>query len=101
MNLHKQVLTTALLLMTFAVIGAGIVGLTYESTYERIKRNEQMVMLRKLNTILPPSEYDNDLLADQIEVGPDPLLGTEGATKAYLAFKNGAPVAVVFSPVAS
>lgn len=100
MNLHKQVLTTALLLMTFAVIGAGVVGLTYDSTYERIKRNEQMVMLRKLNTILSPSEYDNDLLADQVELGPDLLLGTSEASKAYLAFKDNAPVAVVLSPVA-
>ena len=100
MNLHKQVLTTALLLMIFAVIGAGIVGLTYESTYERIKRNEQMVMLRKLNTILSPSEYDNDLLADQVELGPDSLLGTGEASKAYLAFKDNAPVAIVLSPVA-
>lgn len=100
MNLHKQVLTTALLLMTFAVIGAGVVGLTYDSTYERIKRNEQMVMLRTLNTILSPSDYDNDLLADQVELGPDLLLGTSEASKAYLAFKGGAPVAVVLSPVA-
>lgn len=100
MNLHKQVLTTALLLMIFAVIGAGVVGLTYESTYERIKRNEQIVMLRKLNTILAPSEYDNDLLADQIELGPDPLLGTGETSKAYPAFKDNAPVAIVLSPVA-
>jgi electron transport complex protein RnfG len=100
MNLHKQVLTTALLLMTFAVIGAGIVGLTYERTYERIKRNEQMVLLRQLNTILPPAEYDNDLLADQIELGPHALLGTSEPSKAYLAFKDSEPVAIVLSPVA-
>ncbi len=100
MNLHKQVLTTALLLMTFAVIGAGVVGLTYDSTYERIKRNEQLVLLRKLNTILPPSEYDNDLLSDRIDLQPDTLLGTSEASRAYLAFKNNAPVAVVLSPIA-
>ena len=100
MNIHKQVLTTALLLMMFAVIGACIVGLTYETTYERIKRNEQMVLLRKLNTILSPSEYDNDLLDDQIELDPDELLGTSGPSKAYLAYKNNKPVAIVLSPVA-
>ena len=100
MNIHKQVLTTALLLMTFAVIGAGIVGLTYETTYERIKRNEQLVLLRKLNTILSPAEYDNDLLDDQIELEQDPLLGTSEPSKAYLAYKNNEPVAIVMSPVA-
>ena len=100
MNIHKQVLTTAALLMIFAIIGSGVVGLTYESTYEKIKRNEQLVLLRKLNTILPPSEYDNDLLDDQIELEQDLLLGTSGPSKAYLAYKNNRPVAIVLSPVA-
>ena len=86
--------------MMFAVIGAGVVGLTYDSTYERIKLNEQLVLLRKLNTILSPSEYDNDLLADQIELEPDDLLGTGAASKAYLAYKNDEPVAIVLSPIA-
>jgi len=99
-NIHKQVLTTAILLMIFAVIGSAIVGLTYESTYETIKRNEQMVLLRKLNTILAPSEYDNDLLDDQIVLAKDLLLGSSKPTKAYLAYKNSRPVAVVLSPVA-
>ena len=66
MNIHKQVLTTASLLMIFAIIGAGIVGLTYENTYKRIERNEEQVLLRKLHTILPPGEYDNDLLDDRL-----------------------------------
>ena len=100
MNIHKQVLTTAMLLMVFATIGAGIVGLTYETTYEKIKRNEQMVLLRKLNTILSPSEYDNDLLDDLVMLDKDRLLGTSQPSKAYLAYKNNKPVAVVLSPVA-
>jgi len=86
--------------MIFAIIGSGIVGLTYESTYERIKRNEQLVLLRKLNTILSPAEYDNDLLDDQIELKQDELLGTSKPSKAYLAYKNNNPVAIVLSPVA-
>lgn len=86
--------------MIFAIIGSGIVGLTYENTYERIKRNEQLVLLRKLNTILSPSEYDNDLLVDQIVLEKDSLLGTSEPSKAYLAYKNSKPVAIVLSPVA-
>ena len=100
MNIHKQVLTTAMLLMVFAIIGSGIVGLTHETTFERIKRNEQLVLLRKLNTILPSSEYDNDLLDDQIMLEKDILLGTSAPSKAYLAYSNGRPVAAVLSPVA-
>lgn len=100
MKAHKQVLTTALLLMVFAIIGSGIVGLTYENTYERIERNEQQAMLRKLNTILAPSEYDNELLDDQVTLEQDSLLGTDEPTKAYVAYKNGKPVAAVLSPIA-
>ena len=86
--------------MIFAIIGAGIVGLTYESTYEKIKRNEQMVLLRKLNTILSPDEYDNDLLDDQVLLEQNTLLGTGEPSPAFLAFKHNSPVAVVLSPVA-
>jgi len=100
MNIHKQVLTTAGLLMLFAVLGAGLVGETYDSTYETIKRNEQEALLRKLNTILPATGYDNDLLSDRIDLPADPLLGTTTESKAYRAYKNGKPVAIVLSPIA-
>lgn len=86
--------------MVFAIIGAAIVGLTYENTYEKIKRNEQEVLLRKLNTILSPSEYDNDLLDDEIMLEQDVLLGTIAPSRAYLAYKNNTPVAAVLSPIA-
>lgn len=99
MNTQKQILTTATLLTLFAIIGAGIVGLTYESTYDEIKRNEQLYTLRKLNTILPATRYDNDLLDDQVELSANPLLSKE-ASIAYRAFKDGKPVAVVLSPIA-
>jgi electron transport complex protein RnfG len=99
MNTQKQILTTAALLTLFAVIGAGIVGLTFESTYDEIKRNEQLYTLRKLNTILPATRYDNDLLDDQVELPANPLLSKQPST-AYRAFKDGKPVAVVLSPIA-
>jgi electron transport complex protein RnfG len=99
MNTQKQILTTAALLTLFAVIGAGIVGLTHESTYDVIKRNEQLFTLRKLNTILPATRYDNDLLDDQIELSANPLLSGKPSI-AYRAFKHGKPVAVVLSPIA-
>ena len=100
MNIHKQVLTTAGLLMLFAVLGAALVGETYDSTFEIIKRNEQEVLLRKLNTILPATSYDNDLLKDQVDLPADPLLGSTQTSKAYRAYSKGKPVAIVLSPVA-
>ncbi|MCW8922131.1 MAG: electron transport complex subunit G, partial [Gammaproteobacteria bacterium] len=100
MNIHKQVITTALLLMIFATIGAALVGLTYDNTYETIKYNEQQALLRQLNNILPASSYDNDLLTDTIELAADPDLGTTEPSTAYRARKQDNNVAVVFSAIA-
>ena len=86
--------------MVFAIVGATVVGMTYESTYDKIKRNEQLVLLRKLNTILSPSEYDNDLLNDQIPLEQNRLLGSTESSSAYLAYRNNEPVAAVLSAVA-
>lgn len=100
MNIHKQVFTTAFLLMLFATIGAGVVGLTYDNTIEAIKYNEQLTLLRKLNTILPATAYDNELLQDTITLTPDKLLGTEESATAYRARKQGRPVAIVIPAIA-
>jgi len=100
MNIHKQVTTTALLLMLFAVIGAALVGITYDSTYETIQYNEQQALLRQLNNIVPASNYDNDLLADTMELAADQNLGTTEPSTAYRAKKQGKNVAVIFSAIA-
>lgn len=100
MNIHKQVITTALLLMIFATIGAALVGVTYDSTYETIKYNEEQALLKQLNNILPASAYDNDLLLDTIELTADHNLGTHENSIAYRARKQEKNVAVVFSAIA-
>jgi electron transport complex protein RnfG len=100
MNIHKQVITTALLLMIFATIGAGVVGLTYDNTLEDIKYNEKLTLLRKLNTILPETDYDNDLLKDTLQLAPDELLGSIESSIAYRARKQNKPVAIVIPATA-
>lgn len=100
MNIHKQVGTTALLLMLFAVIGATLVGVTYDNTYETIRYNEQQTLLKQLNNIVPASDYDNDLLSDTLELAADFNLGTAEISTAYRARKQGKNVAVVFSAIA-
>jgi electron transport complex protein RnfG len=100
MNLHRQVTTTAILLMLFAAAGAGLVGLTHDNTAEIIRHNEQLTLLRKLNTLVPAEKYDNDLLHDTISIPADDLLGTNQASIVYRARKQDQAVAVVLSPVA-
>jgi len=101
MNIHKQVAVTALLLMLFAIIGAALVGLTHNSTFNKIKINERRTLLRTLNTILPADKYDNDLLADSFMAPPDVLLGTTESSIVYRARKQGEPVAIILSPIAN
>ena len=100
MNIHKQVTTTALLLMLFATIGAALVGFIYDNTYETIKYNEQQALLKQLNNIVPASNYDNELLTDTLVLAADHGLGTTESSIAYRARKQGKNVAVVFSAIA-
>lgn len=100
MNIHKQVATTALLLMLFATVGAAIVGLTFDNTIEDIKYNEKLTLLRKLNSILPAEKYDNDLLKDSLVLSANILLGTDENTIAYRARQQGKPVAIVLPTIA-
>jgi Na+-translocating ferredoxin:NAD+ oxidoreductase subunit G len=96
----KSIAITASLLMLFAVIGAALVGVTFIQTEDDIKHNEELTLLKKLNTLVPAESYDNDLLLDTIIIKPDPLLGNSEETVAYRARKNSKNVAVVFSCIA-
>jgi electron transport complex protein RnfG len=96
----KNIVITATLLMLFAVAGAALVGLTYIETAADIKHNEELTLLRKLNTIIPAAAYDNDLLADTIIIPPQPLLGTAEDTLVYRARKDDRNVAAIFSSIA-
>lgn len=97
---RKQITTTALLLMFFATIGAGVVGFTFDQTEDRISENRQRVMLERLNRILPSNAYDNNLLKDTVRIEPDTLLGTDEEEKAFLATSKGKAIGVVLPAVA-
>lgn len=100
MNRHRRIITTAILLTLFAMTGAGLVGLTFDNTAEKIQHNQQLTLLRKLNTLVPSDKYDNDLLSDTLEVAADELLGTRAPSIVYRARKQDEPVAVVLTAIA-
>ena len=100
MNIHKQVATTAFLLMIFATIGAALVGFIYDNTEETIKYNEQQALLKQLNNIVPAAKYDNELLTDTLILAANHELGTKENSIAYRARKQGENIAVVFSAIA-
>lgn len=96
----RTMLISALLLGLFAILGTGLVALTYDQTKERIAANEREALLRSLHTLVPPESHDNDIYTDYVLVRDRALLGTAQPIAVYRARKNGEPVAAVMAPVA-
>jgi len=95
--LGRQMLIAAAILGTFAMLGAGLVGITFESTKDRIAANEKAFLLRTLNEMVPAEAYDNDIYNDKIVVHSKQLLGTDEGLTIYRARKNGRPVAAIMT----
>lgn len=95
----KRMLLGGALLAAFAVTGVAIVAFTWEKTAPQIADNERHVLTSTLNEVLPPETHDNDLVDDMIALR-DPLLGTSGAVNVYRAYRDGNPVAALFTSVA-
>jgi len=77
----RQIGITATILLLFAVIGTAMVAATYEGTRDRIAANERETLLRKLNQLIPPGSYDNELLDDSIELPAGELADRPRSTR--------------------
>ncbi len=97
---RRQILLSGVFLWLFAVVGTTLVALTEFTTYDAIVENERQVLLRNLYALLPPERLDNDIANDTIELGADPLLGTDAPSTLYRARKAGEPVAAIFNSIA-
>jgi len=95
---NLPVLVSGVLLGLFGVLGAALVGFSYESTAERIARNEREALQAQLQILVPEQQIDNDMLNDVIEVKAPEALGAP-MTRVYRARQGGQPVAAVLSPV--
>jgi Na+-translocating ferredoxin:NAD+ oxidoreductase subunit G len=96
----RSMLRAAGILACFAVFGALLVSLTWESTEERIAANERAYLLRTLADVLPEGAYDNAVHEDFVTVSDATLLGTSAPVTVYRARLRNQPVAVVMTPVA-
>ncbi|MBK9956517.1 MAG: RnfABCDGE type electron transport complex subunit G [Rhodocyclaceae bacterium] len=69
-------------------------------TYDMIKpildASAQAQRLKLIGEVLPPTLYDNDLLADTVTLPATPALGLDEPSLAYRARMGGEPVALVF-----
>jgi electron transport complex protein RnfG len=93
-------LRSTLLLVMFAVVGTGLVAMTYDATKERIMANEHKALLLKIRGLLPADRYNNNLLRDTVEVTAPEDLGVRGPSTVYLARKGVEPIAAIFASVA-
>ncbi len=96
----RNALLGGALLAAFAVAGVAMVAFTWKNTAPRIAENQRHVLTGRLHEILPAEAHDNDLLDDAITVTDPELLGTPSPVTVYRAYKNGAPVAALFTAVA-
>jgi len=91
---------SAVLLALFALIGTGLVAITFQGTQQRIADAERAYLLRSLNAVIPVERYNNDIFNDYVEVTSPRLLGTADPVQVFRARQDGAPVAVAFSVIA-
>ncbi len=99
-SIAKASVVTALNLTFFAVIGTALLAVTYQLTHEPIARSEEQEKQKLVAQIVPASSYDNDIIKDSAQLTPDPLLGNDDTTIAYLGRLKGEPSIAVLQAIA-
>ncbi len=94
-GLARDALRSAAILAAFAAVGSLLLAATHRGTAERIAANERAALIRQLTELLPPSDYDNELLADTLHVELPDAISAPGPDLIYRARRNGGPVAVI------
>jgi electron transport complex protein RnfG len=92
--------SSAVVLVLFTLVFTGLMAATYQATKPILEASAAAEKLKLINEILPPASYDNDLLADAIELPPVAELGTSDVSRLYRARRNDQPVALVFEATA-
>jgi len=91
---------TAAILLAFTLVFTALMAGTYKATEPLVAASLLAEKLRLIGEVLPPSQYDNDLMADSIILPPQKLLGLDDETRIWRARKGGMPVALVFEAAA-
>jgi len=98
--LVTHMLRTALLLGLFAIVGTGLVALTFKYTEHPIAESERDALLRSLHALVPSGSHDNDMFNDVLTISNREHLGSDMPMRIFRARKQGQPVAVVIEAVA-
>ena len=96
----RETISTALTLLVFSVVGAGLLSGIFTLTRPAIEASEQAEKLALVAQALPPGSFDNDLVGDARPLPVDALLGLKRPGLAYVALKHGKATAVVLEAAA-
>ncbi len=93
-------LRTAAIMLAFTLVFTALMAGTYKATEPLVAASLLAEKLRLIGEVLPPGQYDNDLMADAIILPPQRSLGLDDETRIWRARKQGAPTALVFEAAA-
>lgn len=91
---------TAGILIAFTILGTGLLAYTFDLTRDTIAQSEEREKLALITQALPPALFDNDLIADAVQLPPTADLGTTAPSLVYRATLKGEPAALVFETIA-
>lgn len=91
---------TATILLVFTMVFTALMAEVYQLTKPVLDATTLDAKRRLIAEVLPPGDFDNDLLADSVDLPPLPAIGLADATRLYRARKEGKPVALVFEAAA-
>jgi electron transport complex protein RnfG len=100
MSTRRYIIASGLILGLFAVIGTALVGITHDTTEEKIAQNERQALLRKLQQILPAEQHDNNLLQSTLQIPADERLGHKRPSTVYIATRQDQISAMIFPVIA-
>lgn len=96
----RSMSVAALILAGFALVGTGLVAVTYSGTKNIIAEGQQAALEASLNQFVPANLYNNQVTEDRIEIAAPEWLGSDEPVTIYRARKNGQPVALFATPYA-
>lgn len=93
-------LQSAGVMMVFTMLFTAVMALTYQATRPAILASQEAEKMKLVDAVLPPERYDNQLLADFVDVGPVPELGLVDGGRVFRARKLGANAALIVEAAA-
>jgi electron transport complex protein RnfG len=99
-TLQHHVISIGLILAAFAIGSSSIVVITEKATRQKIIDNERQTLLKAINILIPKQYYNNDILADTLEIPAEQKLATSKSSTVYRARLDGNPIAAVFTSIA-